>query len=52
MKKGGNEEIKGRNVAFCLTVLGVCNRLIALLNKTTIAQISHSVVHEYVQKHV
>lgn len=42
------EKNKGRNVAFCLTLLGVCNRLIALLNKTTIAHISHFAVHEYV----
>jgi len=46
--KGKKEKKKGRNVAFCLTLLGVCNRLIALLNKTTIAHISHCAVHEYV----
>jgi len=47
-KQKGEGKNKGRNIAFCLTLFGVCNRLIALLNKTTIAHISHFAVHEYV----
>jgi hypothetical protein len=49
MKEGGKEE-KREKRSVPSYFAGVCNRLVALLNKTTITHIPHSVVHEYVQK--